>query len=212
MGVGQRMRRAAAAAAVTGLAIGVAGWPLGQAPAAAAVVNTQTAVAWGYNGYGELGDGTTTDRSVFGAVSGLSSGVVQVAAGNDFSLAVTSTGTAWAWGNGQFGQLGNGSTANSSVPVQVKGLTGAVAVAAGFFHGLALRSDGTVWAWGGNDSGQLGNGTTASSPVPVLVKGLTGITQIAAGAEYSLALRSDGTVWAWGRNGSGQLGNGSTAT
>ena len=213
MGVWQWMRRVARAAGVAGLVIGVpggavAGWPFGQGRAVAAVVNTQTAVGWGFNGVGELGDGTTTSRSVFGAVSGLSGGVVQVAAGIEFSLAVTSSGTAWAWGNGHFGQLGDGSTANSSVPVRVKGLTGLVAVAAGFFHSLALRSDGTVWAWGDNHYGELGTGTTVSSSVPVRVKGLTGITRIAAGYGYSLALRSDGTVWAWGR---GELGNGTAA-
>jgi hypothetical protein len=211
----RRMRRVAWAAG-PGLVLGVlggavAGWPLGPARAVAAVVNTQAAVAWGFNGDGELGDGTTTGRAVFGAVSELGSGVVQVAGGIDFSLAVTSSGTAWAWGAGNSGQLGDGSTTGSLVPVQVKGLTGAVAMAAGFFHSLALRSDGTVWAWGDNSTGELGNGTTVSSSVPVRVKGLTGITQISAGANYSLALRSDGTVWAWGGNQSGELGTGTTA-
>ena len=120
-----------------------------------------------------------------------------------------SDGTVWAWGVGTVGQLGNGGTANSPVPVQVSGLTGVTAISGSY----ALRSDGTVWAWGSNTQGQLGNGTTGNnSTVPVKVSGLTGVTAIAGvldgGSGY--ALRSDGTVWAWGPNFFGELGNGTT--
>jgi len=198
------------------LAIGVVGWMVAGSPgnARAAVVNTQTAVAWGDNASGELGDGTTTGRAVFGPVSGLASGIVQVAAGRDFSwsLAVTSTGAAWAWGDNAAGQLGDGTTTQRTTPVQVKGLTGATVVAAGGTFSLALRSDGTVWAWGDGQYGQLGNGTRTSSLVPVMVKGLTGVIRIAAGDRFSLAVRSDGTVWAWGNNSDGELGTGTTTS
>jgi len=107
--------------------------------------------------------------------------------------------------------LGNGTTNNSSTPLQVPNLSQVVALAAGYGHSLALRSDGTVWAWGDNSYGQLGNGTTTNSSTPVQVSGLSGIVAISAGGYHSLALRSDGTVWAWGENSFGQLGNG-TAT
>ena len=184
------------------------GSPSAQAEPITPVITGHAAVGWGYNGDGELGDGTTADRLLFGTVGGLG-GVVQVAAGDAHSLAVTSAGTVWAWGGSLYGQLGNGTTADSSVPVQVKGLTGVVAVAAGYGHSLALRDDGTVWAWGLNGAGQLGNGTTGNTqPTPVEVAGLTGVTKIAAGGLFSLALRSDGTVWAWGGDGTGEMGDG----
>ena len=116
-----------------------------------------------------------------------------------------------AWGCNDSGQLGNGTTTDSDVPVAVSGLGGVTAIAAGADHSLALLSDGTVMAWGYNGSGQLGNGTTTDSDVPVAVSGLSGtVTAIAGGGTHSLALLSDGTVMAWGRNGSGQLGNGTT--
>jgi Regulator of chromosome condensation (RCC1) repeat len=170
------------------------------------------AVSWGMEPGGQLGQGSVSGNasSVYGDVVGLT-GVAQVAAGVEHSLALTSDGSVWAWGANDYGQLGNGSTVNSDVPLQVPGLTGVTEIAAGGEFSLALTSAGSVWAWGVSDWGQLGDGSTASSDVPVPVAGLTGVTQIAAGAGFGLALRSDGTVWAWGFNGEGQLGNG-TAT
>jgi len=132
------------------------------------------------------------------------------AAGWFHNLAAKTDGTVWAWGRNNFGQLGNGTTNQSNVPVQVTNLSGAVGVAGGAYHSVALKSDGTVWAWGYNGSGQLGNGTTTNSSTPVQVSNLTGITAVAAGCNFSLALKSDGTVWDWGDNSYGQLGNGTT--
>jgi phage baseplate assembly protein gpV len=121
-----------------------------------------------------------------------SSEVVQrIAAGGEHSLALRSDGTVWAWGYNGYGELGNGTTTDSSVPVEVQGLTNVVAIAAGLYHSLALRSDGTVWAWGENYYGQLGNGTTTDSSVPVEVQGLTTVIAIAGGYEHSLALSPD---------------------
>jgi len=133
-----------------------------------------------------------------------------IKAGDYFSVAARSDGTAWAWGYNVFGQLGNGTTTNSNVPVQVSGLVGVTAVGAGVYHGEALKSDGTVWAWGYNGNGQLGNGTTTNSSVPVQVSGLGGANAIAAGNYHGLAVKSDGTVAAWGDNAAGELGNGTT--
>jgi hypothetical protein len=133
--------------------------------------------------------------------------MVQVAAGFADSLALRSDGTVWAWGQNTYGQLGNGTTTGSSIPVQVSGLADVVAVAAGQYHSLALRSDGTVWAWGF----KFADGASGQSSVPVQVPGLSRIVAIAAGQYHSLALKSDGTVWAWGYDTKGQLGNGGTA-
>ncbi len=131
-----------------------------------------------------------------------------IASGAYHSLALASDGTVWAWGDNQYGELGNGSMVNSNVPVQVSGLSGIVAISAGFYHSLALKSDGTVFAWGYNGDGELGNGGTANSNAPVQVSGLTGVVSIAGGGTQSLALTSTGTAWAWGGNQHGELGNG----
>jgi alpha-tubulin suppressor-like RCC1 family protein len=85
---------------------------------------------------------------------------------SNHSLAVGSDGRVWAWGYNLYGQLGDGTTASSMVPVQPQGLSWRVAVNGGTAHSLALRSDGTLWAWGFNNYGQLGSGTTASRSTP----------------------------------------------
>ena len=171
-----------------------------------------TVWTWGYNGYGELGSGNTTNRPTPFSVAGLTN-VVSVAAGNYHTLAVKSDGTVWAWGNNGYGQLGDGTTTGRPTPVQVIQLSNVIAVAAGQdYFSLALKSDGTVWAWGYNGYGQLGDGTTTNRTSPVQVASLSGVSQIAAGRDHSMARKSDGTVWAWGYGGYGQLGNGSTAS
>src|SRR5512140_776591 len=166
-----------------------------------------TVWAWGYTAYGELGDGTTTGRSLPVQVTGLS-GVAAVAAGDYHTVAAKSDGTVWAWGVNADGQLGDNTTTDRLQPVQATGLSGVVAVAGGSMHTVAGKSDGTVWAWGGNGDGQLGDGTVTNSSVPVQVAGLSGVAAIAAGSIHSVAVKSDGTVWAWGYNGAGQLGDG----
>jgi alpha-tubulin suppressor-like RCC1 family protein len=163
--------------------------------------------AWGYNGSGELGNGTNTNSPAPVAVTGLT-GVVAIACGNSFSVALRNDGTVWAWGGNLEGELGNGGNTASFVPVQVTGLTSVTAIGCGVYHALAVRNDGTVWSWGFNLYGQLGNGSNTDSHVPVQVAGLSGITSVAGGYGHSLALKSDGTVWDWGYNNYGQLGNG----
>jgi alpha-tubulin suppressor-like RCC1 family protein len=175
----------------------------------AALLAGGTVYAWGANGFGQLGDDSTTDHHSPGTVVGLT-GAVQISAGGGFMLAVDSSGAVWSWGLNDSGELGNGTAGagtNTDVAGRVPGLTGIIAVAAGDETSLALRSDGTVWAWGSNAQGQLGDGTTTNRDTPERVPGLTGITQIAeTGASF--ALRSDGTLFAWGDNSSSELGNG----
>jgi hypothetical protein len=208
-------RRPVRAASGVILALGVSAASMAGAGAAQAqpglrVQLHSAAVSWGDNENGQLGNGSTAARTTYAGVSGLSSGVAQVSAGLDNSVALTTDGTVWTWGNGLV--LGTGSSTDSTVPVQVPGLASITQVSAGLGFDLALRSDGTVWAWGLNQFGQLGDGTTGSTPlIPVQVTGLTGVTQIAAGNQFGLALRSDGTVWSWGFNEDGQLGDGNTA-
>jgi hypothetical protein len=165
-----------------------------------------TVWAWGDNGSGQLGNGTTTDSAVPLQVAGLT-GVTVVSAGRNHTVALKGDGT---WGNNDSGQLGDGTTSGRTAPVQAGGLTDVIAVAAGSGDTVALRSDGTVWTWGNNSSGQLGDGTTTNRSTPVQVSSLTGATGIAVGYDHTVALKSDGTVWAWGNNSNGQLGNGTT--
>ena len=135
-------------------------------------------------------------------VSGLTN-VTAIAAGFDFSVALKSDGTVWAWGDNVSGQLGDGTTTDRPTPVQVSGLTGVTDIAAGFDHSAALKTDGTVWAWGNNSKGQLGNGTTTDSTVPVQsgISVLANVLGISAGHQFNVALVRNGlssTVWAWG--------------
>ena len=186
-----------------------------------------TVWAWGYNGNGELGNNSTTEShipvQVLGAGgSGVLSGVVAISAGVSDTLALKADGTVWAWGYNGNGELGNNSTTESHIPVQVLGaggsgaLSGVVAIATGVQHTVALKSDGTVWEWGFNGNGELGNNSTSGSLTPVQVLGaggtgvLSGVVTISAGVSDTLALKADGTVWAWGHNDAGQLGNNST--
>jgi len=103
-----------------------------------------------------------------------------------------------AWGSNDSGQLGDGTTLDRSLPVEVSGLSGITAVAAAESHSLALKADGTVWGWGWNFYSQLGDGTTSDSRLPIQALNLNSIVAIAAGGYRSLALKSDGSVWSWG--------------
>ncbi len=197
-----------------------------------ALKNDGTVWTFGSNNYGQLGKGNrptdsdTPVQVVDNEGADFLTDIVEVAAGSNNTVALRNDGTVWAWGNNEYGQLGNGAhgtDAHRDIPVQVVGengeefFTNVIAVAAGPLHTVALKDDGTVWTWGYNLYGQLGDGTSgeeASSDTPVQVLGMGGtgfLTEvIAVSATYTntVALRNDGTVWAWGYNFDGQLGNG----
>jgi alpha-tubulin suppressor-like RCC1 family protein len=181
--------------------------------AAAGAPSAGNAWAWGLNSDGELGNGSITRYGGIGTpgqVMNLSN-VVAVAGGDQHSLALQADSTVWAWGNGGWGQLGQGAYGGSSKPVRVPGFSGVTALASGSIHNLALRSDGTVWGWGFNYYGQVGDGTSGDNVLsPARVKGLSGVIAVAAGGYTSFALKSDRTVWAWGYNGQGELGIGTS--
>jgi alpha-tubulin suppressor-like RCC1 family protein len=136
------------------------GDPSGDTILRAAVVATPgIPYAWGDHYYGQVGDGTTSNRSTPVAMSGLSS-ITVVAAGGFHSLARKSDGSVLTWGLNDNGQLGDNSTTNRSTPVTVSNLNQATGVAGGGWHSLAMRSDGTVRGWGDNSYGQLGDNST----------------------------------------------------
>jgi alpha-tubulin suppressor-like RCC1 family protein len=169
--------------------------------------------AWGANYSGELGNGTTTNsytpiKVVGVGGSGLMTGVQWVGAGAFHSLAVKSGGTAFAWGEGVYGKLGNGGTANSSTPVQVSTISSGSLVGGGSEFSLAVTSDRTAWAWGFNRDGELGNNSTSNSLTPVTVYGPLTVTAVAGGSYDSVGLKADGSAWDWGLNNVGELGTG----
>jgi predicted outer membrane repeat protein len=167
---------------------------------------------WGENNFGQLGNGSTTSSPEPVDVVGLSSGVQAIAAGNYSTCAITSTGGVKCWGNNSHGMLGNGTTFNENIPVDVIGLAGpAIAIAAGYEHTCALTASGAVQCWGWNVMGQLGDGTQTDSLTPVDVSGLTGgVTAITVGYFHSCAISSEGAAVCWGGNSTGALGNGTT--
>lgn len=168
-----------------------------------------TVWTWGYNGYGQLGDGTTITRRTPVQVSGLSD-VIAIAGEYYHTLALKDEGTVWAWGYNRHGQLGDGTTTTKRTPVQVSGLSDVTAMAGGRFHSIAAKDDGTVWTWGTNNYGQLGDGTTTRRTTPVQVSGLSDVVAIAGGIYHTVALKDDGTVWTSGHNGNAQLGDNTT--
>jgi alpha-tubulin suppressor-like RCC1 family protein len=157
-------------------------------------------MAWGNGAHGQLGNATTIDSSTPVQVKGLTSGITAISAGSYFSLALLSDGTAMAWGAGEFGQLGNGTSgkgAFSWTPQVVTGLSEATAISAGEFSSLALLASERVMAWGGDEWGQLGIGEPGSgskSTTPVAICGLVKAGGISAGNLANFVYGVTGTL------------------
>jgi len=159
---------------------------------------------WGLNSHGQLGDGSATDRNTPMFIPVLEDAeVTAVAAGENHSLVLTNH-CLFSWGANSFGQLGDGSFADSRAPLHIK--CNIVAISAGGSHSLAIDTDGNLWAWGDNLYGQLGTGDWTDSNVPVRIMG--DVVVISAGESHSMAIRNDGSLWTWGNNWDGQLGDG----
>ncbi len=171
-------------------------------------IEAQPAAGWnfvGWRGFGfDTSGGASTEFDVHGNVLAV--------AVFERDQTATEPGRPFSWGDGAFGQLGNGSTDDRLTPGGVPGLPRMVKLAAGGDFSLALDEDGNVWSWGCNAYSQLGDGTVANRPTPAKIEGLSQIIDIAAGESHGLALKADGTVLAWGRNSYGQLGDGTAVT
>jgi alpha-tubulin suppressor-like RCC1 family protein len=173
-----------------------------------ALTNTGSISCWGRNSSGELGDGTRTDRRTPVPVVGLSGFATALAVGVNHTCALTESEMVACWGENGKGQLGNGTTVDSSTPITVRGLTGVAAVASGGGHSCAVMSAGGVKCWGSNRFGQLGTGSVGGeSLTPVDVAGLSsGILSVAAGRDHTCAVTTEGAAMCWGRDNHGQLG------
>jgi len=167
----------------------------------------------GWNMFGVLGIGSdeTLGSNIPVSVTGISD-VVSIYAGENTSFFIDRFDRVWGCGQNYFGQLGDGTLINKTVPVLIN-LSDVIAISGSNSHTLFLKSDGTVWSTGGNNTGELGYATTGDRiSTPRQIPTLSGIVAIATGTSHSLYLKNDGTVWASGLGSSGELANGSLAS
>lgn len=167
--------------------------------------------ACGNNGWGQLGDGTTTDSHLPKQI--IANGVVTVTPNYyHATYAIKTDGSMWAWGKNGSGELGDGTTTDSLVPKEII-VDGVMKVFSAALwsnsdgYAFAVKTDGSLWAWGNNRWGQLGDGTKTDSHVPKQII-QNGVAEVTTGDENSFALKTDGSLWAWGSSGNGQLGDG----
>jgi len=194
---------------VTGLGSGVIAVSAGGSGThTCAVTQAGQVKCWGYNSYGQLGDGTTSNKSTPVDVLGLGASARGVASGHAHSCALTDQGGVRCWGDGGDGRLGHGTYYSDGAPVGVIGLgSGVASVSAGDYHSCALSDDGRALCWGNNEWGQLGDGTRDDRYAPVPVQGLEqGVMAIAAGGFHTCAITVLGELYCWGNPSYGQLG------
>lgn len=181
--------------------------------------------AWGWNGWGQIGDGTKAPTygrigdkltPVPVTLSALGDArIVDIAQGWATSALLDSAGRIWTWGYNEHGEIGNGTGGNGQYELLPKladlsplGKAYPVDIQFGRYNGLALDNTGRLWSWGWNNVGQLGTGKTTDAQRPEPVQIPTPITRFAAGAQHGLALDAQGVLWAWGLNSNYQLGDG----
>nr|WIF89110.1 InlB B-repeat-containing protein [Acholeplasma laidlawii] len=184
--------------------------------------------AWGYNGYGQLGDGTTIDKNIPIEITNqfnlnFEEVITNITAGRFHSLALSSEGRIFSWGHNWYGELGTGTfDFYNSIPLDVStnfeliGEEKIIEIYSGQYQSYAITSVGRIYAWGYNAYGQLGDGTTIDKNIPIEITNQFNlnfeevITNITAGGFHSLALSSEGRIFSWGDNRYGQLGDGTS--
>jgi len=172
---------------------------------ACAIAENTTVYCWGYNAYGQLGDGTQINRTNPTLVTGLS-GVAELALGLMHSCARLTGGQVYCWGQG--GYIGDGTPTLRVIPTATTGVTTATQIKSRSRHTCALLANQTVRCWGAGFEGQIGDGGGAFRQSPALVTGISNASAISVGADFSCAVLSDGAVRCWGRNTFGTIGNG----
>jgi alpha-tubulin suppressor-like RCC1 family protein len=168
---------------------------------------------WGRNTYGQIGDGSTTERHVPVLVSGGNT-FTSIFTGEQHSCGLNSSGTLYCWGWNLFGQLGDNTTTDRHAPVTVSGslIFSSILNGSAGYQTCALSTSGAAFCWGHNQFGQIGNNSTTNSNVPAAVSGGRTFSSISAGGwNHVCGLTSTGTAYCWGRNSYGELGNNSTA-
>ncbi len=164
---------------------------------------------WGYNNYGQLGNGESGEEtSKSTPVSVSLSEVTDVSAGGRHTCAITRDDRVWCWGNGSGGQTGRGTPNAQTAPAPVQATSGTVDVASGLAHTCAVYESGRVACWGDNSDGDLGNNRLERTSSPTRVEGIEQAVSIAAGDDHTCAVLEDGRLRCWGRGQEGQLGHG----
>ena len=170
----------------------------------AAITKDGSLYMWGDNVYGELGDGTITDRNIPVKIM---DNVASVSLGGTHSAAITKNGSLYTWGDNYYGQLGgNGTKSKRTKPVKI--MDNVISVSLGLIHSAAITKDGSLYMWGYNNCGQLGDGTTTDRFTPVKI--MDNVASVSLGTGQSAAITKDGSLYMWGYNGCGQLGDGTT--
>ena len=164
---------------------------------------------WGRNTWGQLGNGSSGTRGVPPAQVGADRNWAAVSAGENYTVALKTDGSLWAWGLNDNGQLGNSSYTDSYIPERIGTETDWALVSAGYSHTAALKTDGSLWAWGYNWYGQLGDDGIGNKYIPVRIGTETDWVAVSTGENYTVALKTDGSLWVWGDNWYSQLGLGS---
>ena len=194
-----------------------------------ALTNQGRVFTWGRNTYGQIGDGSTTQRNIptditTGFLLGQNEKVIQISAGHDHAMALTNQGNLYAWGRNTYGQIGNNSMVQQATPLKVTsfvplGLNDAIIyIQASKEHSGVLSSNGQLFVWGRNQLGQIGNGTTQTSLLPInimssfLLRDQEKITLFSMGADHMVAMTNQERIFTWGSNATGQLGIGNTQT
>lgn len=166
---------------------------------------------WGLNDHGQVGDGTTTDRSLPVQIASPTTWSA-VDGGEAFTcgIQVTANETLWCWGDNNHGQLGVGDTNDRLTPTQVGSATIWLSVATGDDHACGIQQPGILWCWGNNTEGEVGDGTTADAVQPIQVGSVQTWVSVSPGVSHTCAIQKNGTLWCWGDNADGQLGDGTT--
>ncbi|HEV3050786.1 MAG TPA: Ig-like domain-containing protein, partial [Longimicrobium sp.] len=176
---------------------------------------------WGLNTSGQLGLGTTTGPDGCGLTSSIPCSQTprlvlggltfrSIGMGGTHSCGVATDGSVWCWGSNGSGQLGDGTTTSSSVPVRVTGVSNLKAITGSDSHTCGIAQDDSVWCWGENGDGQLGTGNTTDSLVPVQVSGGLRASVISALGANTCAISTAGSTWCWGNNETGAVGDGTS--